>query len=84
MPRYFFDTFSNGHRTPDDIGAEFDTLDKMRLEAMSVLPAIAKDEVAQDGDSQAFTVLVKDEDQEPVYSATLTFAGLWLRPDHDT
>ena len=78
MTRYFFDTFANGERTRDHEGADFATVEKMRLEAMEYLPAIAKEEVAKDGDRQAYTVLVKNESGAPVYSATLTFAGLWL------
>ena len=83
MPRYFFDHHDNGKRLHDDEGIEFDTPDQVRLEAMRVLPAIAKDEVPKDGDRQAYTVIVKDEAGRPVYSATLTFAGLWLEQDEN-
>jgi hypothetical protein len=62
----------------DDRGFECGTPEQVRAEAMKALPAIAKDEIPNDGDRQAFTVLVKDEAGRPVYSATLTYAGLWL------
>ncbi len=32
----------------------------------------------RDGDRQAFTALVRDESGLTVYTATLTFAGLWV------
>ncbi len=78
MPRYFFDIFENGRHTPDEEGTELPNVATVRLEAMRALPAIARDEVPKDGDRQAFTVLVRDEAGKPTYSATLTFAGLWL------
>ena len=79
MPRYFFHIFENGESTPDDTGLELDTDQEVQLEAMRVLPEIARETVPADGDRQAFTVLVTDETGRPVYTATLTFAGLWLQ-----
>ena len=81
MPRHFFHIFENGESTLDDTGLEFDTAEQVQFEAMRVLPEIARDEVPADGDRQAFTVLVADESGHPVYTATLTFAGLWMRPN---
>lgn len=78
MAQYFFDTFENGKHILDDRGIECSTPTQVRIEAMKVLPSIAREEIPRDGDRQAFTVLVKDEAGKPVYSATLTFAGLWL------
>ncbi len=78
MPRYFFDIHANGNCTLDEVGTECASPDGARMAAMETLPAIAKDEVSADGDRQAYTVMVKDEVGQPVYSATLTFAGLWL------
>lgn len=46
---------------------------------MTTLHAITKDELAEGSDCQAFVVLVTGQDGEPVYSATLTDAGVWLR-----
>ncbi|MBB3903984.1 hypothetical protein GGR33_003498 [Methylobacterium brachythecii] len=46
---------------------------------MHSLPEIARDEIPKDGDQQAYTVLVRDEHNLTVYTATLTFAGLWVR-----
>lgn len=81
MSRYFFDIYANGRHSIDDHGQDCAALEQVRTEAMRTLPSIAKDEVAKDGDRQAYTVLVMDEGGKPVYSATLSFAGLWLRRD---
>lgn len=79
MPLYFFDdTFENGQYSPDDLGLLCSSLPKARMEAMKALPSIANDEIPRDGDRQVFTVLVRNEDGEAVYSATSTFAKLWL------
>jgi hypothetical protein len=78
MARYYFHIHQNGRLFKDTEGSELDSLEKVRAEAMYALPEIAKDEVPQDGDRQAFAVLVTDEQGKPIYSATLTFAGLWL------
>lgn len=78
MAMYYFDTFENGEHVEDDEGLECSTPEQVRCEAMKALPSIAKEEIPNDGDRQAFTVLVKDETGKLVYSATLTYAGLWL------
>ena len=80
MPRYFFDAHENGQFTRDDSGTVLESVDAARVEAMGYLTAIAKDEVARDGDRQASTVVVKDEAGRSIYSGTLSFAGVWLEP----
>jgi hypothetical protein len=79
MPRYFFHIFTNGSVTRDEQGIRLNTLAKVELEAMRVLPDIARAEVPLDGNHQTFTVLVTDEVGHPVYTATLSFAGLRLQ-----
>ena len=78
MPRYFFHIHQNGELSKDDEGTDLNNFESVRMEAMRVIPEIARHEVPRDGDRQAYTVLVTDEDGVSVYSATLTFAGLWL------
>lgn len=80
MQHYFFDLLANGTRQEDDVGLDFATLNEVRYAAMSGLPAIAAEEVPKDGDHQHYTIMVKGEDGKPIYTATLTFAGLWLGP----
>lgn len=74
MARYYFHIHRNGQFSKDDEGSDLDSLDQVRDEAMAVLPATARDDVPEDGDR----VMVTDEAGKPVYSATLTFAGLSL------
>ena len=46
---------------------------------MHALPFVAKEVIPRTAsDTQAFTVLVRDENNATVYTATLTFAGLWV------
>lgn len=78
MARYFFDIHTGSTFSRDSVGSECDGMEGIRYEAMRSLPAIARDEIPKDGDKQAFTVLVRDGDSQTVYTATLTFAGLWL------
>ncbi|WP_298961098.1 hypothetical protein [uncultured Methylobacterium sp.] len=78
MPRYFFDIFDGNGRQSDDTGTEFADLDDVRKAAMQLLPNIAREEIPKDGDRCSLVVLVTDEDGHPVYSATLTYTGLWL------
>jgi hypothetical protein len=80
MARYFFD-FYDGELHRDTAGYECKGHDDIRLEAMRALAAIAKDRVPQDGNKQAHTVLVRNKKNLTVYTATLTFAGIWLGED---
>nr|WP_313902031.1 hypothetical protein [Methylobacterium sp. J-001] len=50
----------------------------VREKAQRLLPDIARSEIQGDGDQHVYMVLVTDEDGHAVYSATLTYAGLWL------
>ena len=77
MPRYFFD-IHDGTDTRDEEGTELPDLPAVRKAAMNVLPKIAADEIPADGDRQHFVVLVTDQDGHAVYSATLTYTGVWL------
>ena len=77
MPRYFFDTHDGGHFR-DDEGSDLADVAAARLEAMRALPEISRFAIPEDGDNQAYIVLVRDESGAVVYTATLTFAGLRL------
>lgn len=80
MARYFFD-FYDGKLRRDPIGAECTGPEDICHEAMRALPEIAKGAIPQDGQEQAFTVLVRNESNFTVYTATLTYAGIWLGED---
>lgn len=83
MPRYFFDIHSNGFQR-DQEGVECDDVEAARIEAMRSLPEIGMWAIPNDGDNQAFTVMVRDETNTIVYTATLTFAGLRLNEQPPT
>jgi hypothetical protein len=78
MPRYFFDVHDNSDVVKDDTGTEFASLDEVRREAMRLLPDIAREEIPEHGHCRSFVVLVTDEDEHPIYSAMLSYTGLWL------
>ena len=78
MARYFFDIHDGRSFIRDSEGTDCATPDALKDEAMNVLPMVARDVIPTDGDKQAFTVLVRDENNVTVYTATLTFAGLWM------
>ncbi|MET0531385.1 MAG: hypothetical protein ABW003_24140 [Microvirga sp.] len=77
MYRYFFD-INDGRNHRDDEGVLCADLQAAVLEAKKLLPAIAADEVPRDGERQAMTVLVTDEDGRAVYMAALAYTGTWL------
>ena len=77
MPHFYFDIHDTG-TTLDDVGVELPDVAAVRQAAMESLPQIAADEIPKDSDHRHFTVLVTDEDGHSVYSATLTYTGLWL------
>ncbi len=78
VPLYYFDIFDGGAHT-DEIGTECENDEAVRRIAMQTLPRIASDEIPSDGDRRHFTVVARDEAGLPVYTATLSFAGVWLR-----
>lgn len=78
MPRYFFDLHDDGAAQRDDEGVELPGLDAVRSQAMRALPAIAYEEIPDDGDRKSLVVVARSEDGTPVYTATLTFSGLHL------
>ncbi|GLS42728.1 hypothetical protein GCM10007884_07130 [Methylobacterium brachythecii] len=79
MPRFHFDIHDGRSLMRDQDGQECGSDEAIRSLAMHSLPEIARDEIPKDGDQQAYTVLVRDEHNLTVYTATLTFAGLWVR-----
>lgn len=87
MARYFFDINDGKTFWRDADGGEFHGFSDIRREAMLALPEIAKDKIPKDGDKQAYTVVVRDENNITVYTGILTFAGLWMGdvaiPDRD-
>ncbi|MGX7709517.1 DUF6894 family protein [Methylobacterium sp. Gmos1] len=78
MPRFFFD-IHNGVWSHDEDGIECVDVEEAYLQAKRALPEMALEQVPRDGDHHTITVLVTDEDRQPVYTATLAFTGLAIR-----
>lgn len=78
MPRYFFDIDDTGQQMlHDDEGSELPGADQARLEALAVLPDLARDELP-DGDRRAFTVVVRDDNGRSIFRATLSLHAEWM------
>ena len=77
MTRYFFDVSDTGMMQKDDEGTEFSNLEDVRTAAMRLLSDIARDAIYKGGDHRSFAVVITDENASSIYSATLTYAGLW-------
>ena len=78
MARYFFDVYDDNEPQIDEMGVELDSREAVRKEAQRILPDIARFEVPEDGDRRSFVVVVRDEAHHNIYSATLTYTGLWF------
>ena len=78
MPRYFFDIHDGGSNR-DDIGTECADDEAARLFAIRTLPDIASDEIPKDGDRRHFVALITNESGQPIFSATLSYVGVWLK-----
>ena len=74
MARYFFDIHDGGFFV-DDVGVDCSTFDDVRMEAKKTLPAMAKDLLPDEGDQHTIRVIVRDESDVVVYTATLIFSG---------
>ena len=72
MPRYYFDITDGGPQC-DDIGTEFDDIQAVRLEAITTLAEVARDQIPANGVHCAFGVAVRDGGGQVVYSASLSF-----------
>jgi hypothetical protein len=74
MPRYFFD-IHDGTVIIDDVGTEFPDIEAVRVEARRILPELSPEVLPTSSDHHTIRVVVRDEDQKLVYTATLIFSG---------
>ncbi len=79
MPVYYFDIYDNDRFMPDDFGAELEDVQEARIQAIALLPDLARDALP-DGDHHVFKVVVKCPDRLVHYMATLTLDGGWVDP----
>lgn len=77
MNRFFFD-IDDGRNQRDEEGIMCADLQAAVHEAKRLLPAIVADDVQNDIERQALTVLVTDEEGKAVYLAALAYTGTWL------
>ena len=77
MPRFFFD-IHDGDTCVDEQGLVFPDLDAAIGEAVRGLPQLAAHKIPGGDDHRHFTVVVRDEDGRPLYTAALTYVGLRL------
>jgi hypothetical protein len=74
VPRYYFDVH-DGELQLDEEGLECENVEAARDRVMASLSDVAELITSNDGDNQAVTVTVRDEEGSQVYAGTLTFAG---------
>lgn len=77
MPTFFLDLYDDDHFTRDPLGLDIKDREAVRKEAISALPDMARD-VLPDGDRRVFSVDVRTEAGEVIYTATLSLIGRWL------
>ena len=78
MPRYFFDTDDGDRPSEDDIGLELPDHEAARRAGIAALPDMARDELPN-GDHRDFSVRVRDDAGNMIYSACLALNGGWHR-----
>lgn len=78
LARYFFDIHDGRDLRSDAEGTICDGSEAIKDQAMRTLPEFARSAIPRSGARQAFTVLVRNERNLMVYTATMTFSGLWL------
>ncbi|MBZ9695215.1 hypothetical protein LB524_17745 [Mesorhizobium sp. ESP6-5] len=76
MPRYFLDLYNGDGLTVDDHGQVFDSRERLRREAILILPDIIRDEMIEN-DRTAITVKVRDESGRHVFEASLVISSSW-------
>jgi hypothetical protein len=76
VPHFYFDIDDGECETRDEEGVDLPDLEAARDEAVSVLPAIAR-EVLPASDRQGLAVSVRDETGRIVFRARLTFVAEW-------
>lgn len=76
MPRYYLDLYNGDGLTVDEEGQVFETRERLRREAIRILPDIVRDEMLE-GDRTAITIKVRDESGSRVFEASLVISSAW-------
>ncbi len=77
MARYFFDIDDGKTHSVDDIGVEIRDRKQIEIQAVEVLPDIAREELPSDLERE-FTVRVRDSTGKPIFHASLILKAKWL------
>ena len=75
--RYFFDVDDGSGLVKDEIGLDCSSLRDVRAEAIRVLPDIAR-EVMPDGDRRTLRTIVRDQNGQEIFEASLALEAHWL------
>lgn len=75
MVRYYFDVRDGSGFHRDEFGDEFASFEEARMQAQSLLPDIAREEMP-DGELHVITCDVRDEADRNVYRGRLTYEGM--------
>jgi hypothetical protein len=76
MPRFFFDTVDGGIII-DDEGTEYPNAHAARAAAIKTLPDVARDVIGE-GQGREVVVLMRDEANRALFTASLTLSAKWL------
>lgn len=76
MPLYFFDFDDDEQHTRDEIGTDLPSLKAVMMEAIAVLPEIAKDR-RPGGLHHLFQTSVRDESGAVIFVAKLEMDAYW-------
>lgn len=76
MPRYYLDLYSSDGITVDEEGQVFESRDRLRREAVRILPDIIRDEMLED-DRTAIAVKVRDDTGTQILEASLVICLKW-------
>jgi len=84
VTHYFFDIDDGQHMFRDEIGNECSDLHAVRAEVARTLTAMARDNIAvaplanaRNSDQQTIVAFVRNTSNRIVYTATMSFIGLW-------
>ena len=78
MPLYYFDFHEDRDVHVDDVGIELENPEQACREARQSLSDIASEEIFEGGERRSFLVLVRDDQNAPIYTANLNYTGLRL------